>query len=116
MAKHDACHYFYLRISGSFFASLRRKICVTTIIKVGHLKLLIITGSNQYGVVSHFMQGMRAELGSLNINIFELAVGSQETVKNSVKKNVQILSYFDFVVSFNAVGLDSVIQERSIIE
>lgn len=86
ITKHDACHYFYLRISGSFFASLRRKICVTTIIKVGHLKLLIITGSNQYGVVSHFMQGMRAELGSLNINIFELEVGSQETVKNSVKK------------------------------
>ena len=63
----------------------RRKIWVT-IIEVGHLKVLFITGTNQYGVVSHFMQGMRAELGSLNINIFELEVGSQETVKNSVKK------------------------------
>ena len=82
----------------------RRKIWVT-IIEVGHLKVLFITGTNQYGVVSHFMQGMRADLESININIFEVDKGSQETLKSSVK-NIHNLLDFDFIASFKAVGLD----------
>ena len=80
----------------------RRKIWVT-IIEVGHLKVLFITGTNQYGVVSHFMQGMRADLES--INIFEVDKGSQETPESSVK-NIHNLFDFDFIASFKAVGLD----------
>ena len=69
------------------------------------MKVLFITGTNQYGVVSHFMQGMRADLESININIFEVDKGSQETLKSSVK-NIHNLLDFDFIASFKAVGLD----------
>jgi hypothetical protein len=77
------------------------------------LKALFITGSNQYGVVSHFIQGMQVDLGSMNVQIYELDVGSQQSLEKTLR-GVEPLSKYDFIVSFNAVGLDTVVGGESI--
>jgi hypothetical protein len=41
------------------------------------LKALFITGTNQYGVVTHFLNGMQSDLSILGIEVDELNVGSK---------------------------------------
>ena len=77
------------------------------------MKALFITGSNQYGVVSHFMQGMQFDLESMNVQIDELDVGSQQSLEKTLI-GLEPLSKYDFIVSFNAVGLDTVVEGESI--
>jgi hypothetical protein len=69
------------------------------------LKALFITGTNQYGVVTHFLKGMQSDLSILGIEVDELNVGS-EKLKHQTSQNISTLSQYDFIVSFNAVGLD----------
>ena len=69
------------------------------------LKALFISGSNQYGVVTHFLNGMQSDLSLLGIEVDELNVGSEE-LKQQTLKTLAPIAQYDFIVSFNGVGLD----------
>jgi hypothetical protein len=69
------------------------------------LKALFITGSNQYGVVAHFLREMRKDLSLLSFESDLLDVSNDETFKNTAA-SIAKLSDYNFIVSFNGVGLD----------
>lgn len=69
------------------------------------MKALFISGSNQYGVVTHFLNGMQSDLSLLGIEVDELNVGSEE-LKQQTLKTLAPIAQYDFIVSFNGVGLD----------
>ncbi|WP_166425013.1 hypothetical protein [Paraglaciecola sp. 20A4] len=77
------------------------------------MKALFLTGSNQYGVVTHFLHGMMSDLKLLGIRVHELNVASQTTRKKT-ELNLDPLLTYDFILSFNGVGLDVVIDGMSI--
>lgn len=74
---------------------------------------LLVIGSNQYGVVSEFFNGMREDLATLGIHTHLLDVASEETIQQS-ERSLEPLDHYDFVVTFNAVGLDIKIGEQTL--
>lgn len=66
---------------------------------------LILIGSNQYGVASEFINGIREDLHSLNISTELLDLNSQGSIESHIN-NDKTINDFDFFLSFNAVGLD----------
>ncbi|GGW73549.1 glycosyltransferase [Alteromonas halophila] len=65
---------------------------------------LLLTGQNQYGVVSHFLAGIIADLKQMAIDTALLNAESPDTLKAGLE-TLPSLSSFDFVISFNGVGL-----------
>lgn len=68
-------------------------------------KGLVIIGSNQYGVVSEFISGIRQDLQSLNITTELLDLNSPSSIEYQASREDRF-DEFDFFISFNAVGLD----------
>ncbi|MFC3092794.1 hypothetical protein DRW07_01070 [Alteromonas sediminis] len=68
-------------------------------------KALLIFGSNQYGVVSHFFEGMATDLLASGVTVDLLDFSSPETVE-ATATNIDKLDNYDFIVSFNGVGQD----------
>ena len=68
------------------------------------MKALFIAGTNQYGVVTHFLNGMQSDLSLLGIEVDELNVGTEE-LKQKTLQTLSPLIQYDFIVSFNGVGL-----------
>ncbi len=69
------------------------------------LKALLIIGSNQYGVVSHFFNGIVKDLVNLGVNTDLLDVTSPETIEKTAPAIDKFTNY-DFIVTFNGVVLD----------
>ncbi|BDX08481.1 hypothetical protein [Planctobacterium marinum] len=69
------------------------------------MKVLIFSGTNQYGVVSQFISGMKADLEALGAGVNTLDLSSNETATTSLQ-NIDINDEFDFIISFNGIGLD----------
>ncbi|MDP5031182.1 hypothetical protein [Paraglaciecola sp.] len=70
------------------------------------MKALFITGSNQYGVLSHFLSEMRADLALLDIETDQLDVANEESIKIS-STNLSELKNYSFIVSINGMGLST---------
>lgn len=71
---------------------------------------LFITTDNQYGVVHHFIQGMRDDLEILGIQSHRVNVLSLQSTDYSLLP----LSQYELVISFNGVGLTLSVDGESI--
>ena len=69
------------------------------------MRTLFIEGSNQYGVVSHFLRGMKDDLKGLGVEVETLDLGTEEG-KGSAMKYLGDMARYNFIVSFNTLGLD----------
>lgn len=69
------------------------------------MKALFISGSNQYGVVTQFLTGMKQDLEMLDVSIDQMYLGDEEGKAQAVEV-LDKLSEYDFIVSFNTLGLD----------
>ena len=68
-------------------------------------KALLVIGSNQYGVVSNFFNGISKDLASLGVTTDLLDVASQETIERTAP-SIEKFDVYDFIVAFNGVGLE----------
>tara|TARA_Y100000033_G_scaffold51239_1_gene64947 strand:+ start:10497 stop:11588 length:1092 start_codon:yes stop_codon:yes gene_type:complete len=79
------------------------------------LKALFITGNNQYGVASHFLNGMQQDFASSGIESIELSLHNAEAIAHAEQQLKSDLDY-DIVISFNGLGLDIVDNGQRILE
>ncbi|MBN7818883.1 hypothetical protein [Bowmanella yangjiangensis] len=68
------------------------------------MRVLFITGQNQYGVVSHFLAGMREDLQAAGVDSDTLSVESEQSVQRDFPQLLPLEEY-DQVISFNGMGL-----------
>lgn len=68
------------------------------------MKVLFLEGTNQYGVIDFFIDGMKADLTDMGIEVGRLDF-SPEQQSQSLEQLRQGVS-FDVVISFNGIGLD----------
>lgn len=79
------------------------------------MKALILTGENQYHVVSHFIDGIMADLALMNIAADNLSMASESEILLGVKQLAPLIDY-QFVISFNGVGLRQFHRDYNIVE
>ncbi|GGO73830.1 hypothetical protein [Bowmanella pacifica] len=68
------------------------------------MQVLFITGQNQYGVVSHFLDGMREDLESVGVRTDSLSVESEQHIHRDLPQLLPLQEY-DQLISFNGMGL-----------
>lgn len=68
------------------------------------LKALILTGQNQYSVVSYFLNGIADDLKLLGYDVDFLNVENQTNIDKGLP-HICALEQYAFIISFNGVGL-----------
>lgn len=71
------------------------------------MKALVLTGQNQYQVVSYFLDGIAHDLTILGYDVDFLNVQSESTIKDGLV-HILPLNDYDMIFSFNGVGLGEV--------
>lgn len=68
------------------------------------MEAIVFSGKNQYGVVSHFVKGIIADLALLGIQATECVYNDENIY--TLQNNPNYLNKFNFCLSINGIGLD----------
>lgn len=71
------------------------------------MKALLISGSNQYGVVSDMLSGMSRDLERLGVRVSQYSTDDEPSTQSQLDFN-----NYDFIVSFNGVGCDMILRDK----